>query len=153
MTYETLILKADRFGLKVKELDLRTKDGFCKDNRIAISNKLKTDAEKKCILAEEIGHYFTTVGDISDQDKIENRKQELKARRFGNKLLVTPENLIKAYENGVQTRYDLIDFFDITEEFLEEVIQDLRMTYGMGCKIGKYYLMLEPTFGVVDIFA
>ena len=35
------------------------------------------ETEKACVLAEELGHHYTTVGDIIDQKESENRKQEL----------------------------------------------------------------------------
>ena len=32
------------------------------------------EAEKACVLAEELGHHYTTIGDIIDQKESENRK-------------------------------------------------------------------------------
>lgn len=39
-----------------------------------------TQTEKSCVLAEEIGRRYTTIGDILDQNDMNNRKQELRAR-------------------------------------------------------------------------
>ena len=58
-------------GTKIKGL-------YC-DGNIALSRNIKTESEKKCILAEEIGHFETSCGDITDQNNISNRKQELHA--------------------------------------------------------------------------
>ena len=38
--------------------------------------------EKASVLAEELGHYYTTVGNILDQEDAGNRKQEHKARTW-----------------------------------------------------------------------
>ena len=41
--------------------------GLYSDGTIAISTDMKTDAEKACVLAEELGHHYTTYGNILDQ--------------------------------------------------------------------------------------
>ena len=57
--------------------------GLYVDQNIALSDQLETSAEKACILAEELGHHYTTTGNILDQSLVENRKQELQARVWG----------------------------------------------------------------------
>lgn len=52
---------------------------YC-DGVIALNSKFKDSAEKACVLAEELGHHYTTVGNILDQSDTNNRKQELRAR-------------------------------------------------------------------------
>lgn len=151
MGYEILLKKADELGLIVKEADLRTKDGFCKGNRIAISKKLN-DIEKRCVLAEEIGHFKTTTGDITDQTTIENRKQELKARRYGHNLLIEPVDFVCAFKFGITSKYELAEFLKVTEIVLDEIISNFKMKYGIGHRIDNYYLQLEPYLGIVQIF-
>lgn len=80
MTYEHLQLQYQQ--LNIQELDLSEVSGLrglCVDNNIAIKKSLN-QAEKACILAEELGHYYTTTGNILDQTNISNRKQERRAR-------------------------------------------------------------------------
>ena len=72
-------MDADHEQLIVKEKPLINNDGRIYKNRIAIRTDL-TDIEKSCVLAEELGHYYTTVGDILDQSDDGNRKQERRAR-------------------------------------------------------------------------
>lgn len=78
MQYETLLIEADNHGIHVRELPLRANKGRIYNNRIAIKNDIDTYAEKACVLVEELGHYYTTVGNILDLSKPEYRKQELK---------------------------------------------------------------------------
>jgi len=40
--------------------------GLYVDQNIALSDQLETSAEKACILAEELGHHYTSVGNILD---------------------------------------------------------------------------------------
>ena len=80
MEYEALLVEADNEGLTVKEMPMRYNNGRIKGNRIAIRKDIDTSAEKTCVLAEELGHHYTTVGDITDLTSMNNQKQELKAR-------------------------------------------------------------------------
>lgn len=147
--YEDLLNECDKNNIVVVEKCFKSKaKGLWKNNKIGISNKIDTDVEKKCILAEEIGHFKTTTGDITDQTKIENRKQELKARRYSYKILVEPIDFIYAFKNGVKDRYELADFLNITDEVLEEIIIDFKKKYGIGHKVDNYYLALEPGLGI-----
>jgi hypothetical protein len=75
--YETLLQEAHEEEIEVVCIPLHGKlKGLYSCNVIAINSNTATEAEKACILAEELGHYHTTVGDILDQSKTQNRKQE-----------------------------------------------------------------------------
>ena len=50
--------------------------GFYIDGNIAINTSVNTTTEKACVLAEELGHHYTSVGNIIDMDSSSNRKQE-----------------------------------------------------------------------------
>ena len=66
---------------------------YC-NNTVAINKSISTQAEKSCVLAEELGHHYTTVGDIIDQTKASNRKQEYRARLYGYKDVYKRQVLI-----------------------------------------------------------
>ena len=57
--------------------------GLYYEGTVALNRELKTQAEKVDVLAEELGHYHTTVGNILDQTNAEARKQERTARLPG----------------------------------------------------------------------
>lgn len=80
MTYEDLLMECDAIGVVAKEKPLKYNNGRQKGKRIAIRNDITLSTEKACILAEELGHYHTTVGDILNQSISNNRRQELCAR-------------------------------------------------------------------------
>ena len=68
-------LQAQYPKLNIQELDLTEVDGLkglCLDDNIAIEKKLSQN-EKNCILAEELGHYHTSFGNILNQTIISNR--------------------------------------------------------------------------------
>ena len=43
--------------------------GLYSDNVIALSKNIKTENERKCVLAEELGHHYTSSGNIIDMNK------------------------------------------------------------------------------------
>jgi len=150
--YEKLLHEAHSLGLIVKEVNLITRKGRCFGNRIAIDKNIQTDAEKACILREEIAHYKTTVGDISDQTKIENRKKELIARRYGYKFILGPLNIVYAMKCGCSTIYEIADFYELTIEEMTNIMDDFKKQYGIGKRFDKYFIAFEPTFAFVKMF-
>ena len=149
--YEKLSIKAQSKALKVVEVDLEANDGFYCDGYIFI-NKSLNDKEKYCVLAEELGHYETSYGNILDQNSINNVKQELKARRWGYKHIVTLEGIIEAFENNCLNEYEMAEYLGVTDEYFRECIEDYKRQYGLSCRLGKYYITLEPRLGIYKKF-
>lgn len=143
MTYEDLLQEAEQSGLIVKEKPLRAYKGRIKGNRIAIKKDLDY-IDKRCTLIEELGHYYTTSGNILDQSKIDNRKQERKARAWGYKRLVGITDLINAFKYGVQNRYELAEYLNVTEEFIEDALKYYGQRYGPYVIIDNYVVYFEP---------
>lgn len=72
ITYEQLLMEADSHKLITREKALPVSKGRIKGKRIAI-NRNMTETEKKCVMAEELGHYYTAAGDILDQSSVFSR--------------------------------------------------------------------------------
>lgn len=152
MTYEQLLTAADHEGLHVKEQNLINHDGLLNGKRIAIRSNIETQTEKSCVLAEELGHHYTTSGDILDQTDIMNRKQEYRARFYGYNLKIGLTGLIRAYEAGCRNLYEMAEFLDATEEYLREAIQCYRSKYGICVAVDNYIIYFEP-FAVMKFVA
>lgn len=127
MKYETLLDEAYEKGLVVKEKPLLAHDGRIKGNKIAIRSSIETHAKKCCVLAEELGHYEVNVGDILDQDNINNRRQERAARRRAYEKLLPVENILFAARDGHTELWDMADYLDVDEEFLKEALMYYRI--------------------------
>ncbi len=127
MKYETLLNEAYEKGLVVKEKPLQAHDGRIKGNRIAIRSSIETSAKKYCVLAEELGHYEVNVGDILDQNDVNNRRQERAARRRAYEKLLPVENILFAAQDGHKEIWDMAEYLDVDEEFL----RDALMYYGI----------------------
>ena len=96
MNYEALLDEAHHRGLVVKEKPLKYNNGRIKGNRIAIRKDIETTTEKTCVLAEELGHHYTSVGDIIDIENTQNRKQERQARLWAYNKLIGLRGIIDA---------------------------------------------------------
>ena len=144
MNYEQLLTTADQEGLLVKEQPLTGHDGLIRGSRIAIRKDIETQAEKSCVLAEEIGHYRTSSGNILDQNKAESRKQEYRARLYGYNLKIGLAGLIRAYEAGCGNLYEMAEYLDATEEYLKEAIDCYKSKYGLCTSIDNYIIYFEP---------
>ena len=145
LTYEDLLQIAQEKKLIVTEKAFKSKSkGLIKGNKIGISTALETDAERACILAEEIAHYETNCGDILDQTKVENQKEELRARRYAIQMLLPLSRLVEAYEAGKRNRYETAEFLDVTEPFLASAIEAYANLYGLCHREGKYLIYFQP---------
>nr|WP_296158238.1 ImmA/IrrE family metallo-endopeptidase [uncultured Blautia sp.] len=119
---------------------------------IAVNKDIETQAQKSCVLAEEIGHHCTSSGDILDQTDIMNRKQEYRARLYGYNLKIGLTGLIRAYEAGCRNLFEMAEFLDCTEEYLREAIQCYRSKYGICVAVDNYIIYFEP-FAVMKMIA
>ncbi|WP_414052938.1 ImmA/IrrE family metallo-endopeptidase [Macrococcus animalis] len=102
------------------------------------------------VLAEEIGHHFTSLGDIRDYNNISSMKQETKARRYGYELVVSLDDLIDAYQNDVRTMCELTHFLEVTPEFISKAIDYYKSKYGLSTVYKNYKITFDP-FSIVDI--
>lgn len=146
--YEALLDEANDTGLKVKELPLRSSDGRIKGNKIGIRKDIETSKKKACTLAEELGHHHTSVGNILDMDLTGNRKQERQARLWAYNKLIGLSGIIEAFEHGCQSRFEIAEYLEVTEEFLEECLACYRNKYGIGTTLDNYYIMFIPNLNV-----
>lgn len=151
MTYEELLKEADSMGLVVKEKSLQSGDGRIFNNKIAIRQDIPTETEKSCVLAEELGHYFTSAGNILDQTDIVNRKQEYRARLYGYNLQIGLRGIISAHTAGCRNLYEMADCLDVTEEYLKEALNCYQSKYGEYVKVDNYMIYFIPTLAVLEI--
>ena len=143
MKYNALLNEANAEGISIKERPFKTYDGRIKGKDIYLRKDMNT-AEKSCVLAEELGHYYTTVGDILDMNVSENRKQERQARLWGYNRVIGLFCLIRAYEHGCKDKYEIAEYLDVTEEYLEDCIDCYRDKYGEHKIVDNYTIYFIP---------
>lgn len=144
MTYEEMQINHN--NLNIVEMDLSEVSGLKGlyiNGHIAINTKM-SDTEKSCVLAEELGHHYTSYGNILDQTDISNRKQELRARAWAYDEQIGLIGLISAYEHGCRNRYEIAKYLEVTEEVLEECLTYYRSKYGLCKTVDNYAVYFIP---------
>ena len=149
MNYEALLDEAHQEGLTVKEKPLKYNNGRIKGKRIAIRQDMNT-IQKTCVLAEELGHHHTSVGNILDMNDVCNRKQERQARLWGYNKLVGLSGIIRAFRAGCQSSHEIAEFLDVTEEYLQECIDCYRDKYGVYTIVDNYIIYFIPNLAVME---
>lgn len=149
--YETLLREAEKEQIEVIEIPLHEniKGLYC-DGNIALNIHIPTTAEKTCILAEELGHYYTSYGNIIDISNISNRKQEIKARRWAVKRLLPICKIIQAHKAGCRNFYEVAEYLGVTEEFLRHSFKVYNSIYGNFKECGRYVVYFDPP-GVLEV--
>ena len=150
MNYEALLDEAHQEGLVVKEKPLRYNNGRIKGKRIAIRKGIETNTEKACVLAEELGHHHTSVGDIINMSDSQNRKQERQARLWGYNKLIGLSGIISAFRAGCQSRHEIAERLEVTEEYLQECIDCYRDKYAEYVEVDNYMICFIPNLVVME---
>ncbi|MFC4103098.1 ImmA/IrrE family metallo-endopeptidase [Paenibacillus xanthanilyticus] len=153
MGYEHLLRAAEREGVDVYERIMRPAiKGLYGDRVIWINRSIPTMTEKRCVLAEELGHYHTSSGDILDQRRLENRKQEKRARNWAYEKLVPLSGIVRAYKAGVKGRYEMAEFLGVIEDFLDQAIKHYQEKYGQLTVFEEKYMIYFDPLGVAEMF-
>lgn len=152
MIYDNLLDEADKENIYVIEnAKFQSKaSGLINNDVIGINKNVRSSAQRSCILAEELGHYHTSSGNILDQSSVANRKQELHARAWAYNRLIGLYGIINAYRSGCRNGYEIAEHLNITEEFLDEALQYYRNKYGLCTTVDNYVIYFEPTLGVFE---
>lgn len=143
-SYEFLLAEASDLGLIVKEKPLKYNNGRIKGNRIAIRQDIETTAQKTCVLAEELGHYYTSVGNILDQTDEQNRKQEFRARMWAYNEMVGLMGIVRAFHHGCRSTYEVAEYLEVTEEFLNDALNAYRDKCGAYTTVDNYIIYFIP---------
>lgn len=145
--YEELVCIADKLGLEVVEKEFKSSvKGLCKGNRIGISKALDTEAEKRCILAEEMAHSFYTVGNILDTRSFDAMRQERLARTMAFETLLPLYKLVDAYLCCRHDFNEIPEYLGVTWEFLNNTINHYCCKYGGLTRHGKYIVYFSPLY-------
>lgn len=149
-SFERLEDEACNDGIDIIDYEFKNEKikGLYCDNSIGINKNIKTSAERSCILAEELGHHHTSIGNILNMNNIQNRKQERQARLWGYNKLIGLTGIINAFESGCQSIHDAAEFLEVTEEYFIEAIKCYRGKYGVSTEISEYTIYFIPQLAV-----
>lgn len=82
------------------------------------------------ILAEELGHHFTTNGDLTAKSKnyseqlYKNKKERL-AKIWGSNYLISDDEFVQALNNCISTIDEMAEYFNVTKEIINYKIYSI----------------------------
>lgn len=93
---------------------------ICQSERppiIGISNSIENLSEERSIMAEELGHHFTSAGDCLPKQffnyahRLTIDKAEYKALKWAANYLIPDKDLLKALRDGIYRPGEIAEFF------------------------------------------
>lgn len=141
----------DSFDLNGNDNVIEKIDGLYIDGHIALDKGLKTTSEKACVLAEELGHHYTSYGNMIDMNNLYNRKQERQARLQGYNRMIGLCGIVSAFKAGCQNRFEVAEHLHVTEEYLQEAIDCYTGKYGEYATLDNYIIYFIPYLGVMEM--
>lgn len=145
MGYESLVSEYPQLAIEEVTDIPKGLAGVYFDNVILI-DKHRSKYEKHGILAEEIGHYETTYGDITDLTSTWNWKLELTARRWGYEKIVSLDKLVACFELGYTTLEEVCTFLEVTGKYLQDSIEHYFSRYGLSTWYRGHQINFDPLY-------
>ena len=148
--YETLLEYAVNEGIKVVDFELgeRMKGLYC-DGYIFL-NKDCDEIEKRCILAEELGHHYTASSNIVRLDTMDKKKQELLGHRWGIEKLLPLSYIIDAIIDGCNGFAELAEQLEVTPKYLQEAIIYYGQKHGSGMEYRGHLIYFNDESMIVS---
>ena len=153
MTYDNLLDEADKENIYVIEnAKFQSKaSGLINNDVIGINKNVRSSTQRACILAEELGHYHTSSGNILDQSSVANRKQERTARVWAYNRLIGLAGIVECYRAGCRNRFEIAEHLEVTEKFLADALACYKQKYGRCITVDSYVIFFEPSLSVLEI--
>lgn len=86
----------------------------------------------RTVLAEELGHHFTTAGNyvwevcFHYSDRVNASRAEYRARKWAARYVMPRDKLVNALRRGIVEIWDLSDCFEVDEELVRLRLEILR---------------------------
>lgn len=125
--------------------------GGCIVNGHISINYFRSIRERYEILQEEVAHYDTSVGNITDYHDVQNMKQEKLARSVAMERTVTLDGLIHCFYNGLWSVNEVADYFGVTNQYVIKAIENYRVKRGLIFKYKNYYFDFRRTINITKI--
>lgn len=87
---------------------------------VILINRYRPLRYQTAVMAEEIGHYYTCVGNALDQADVVAVKKENAGRNAAYRKAIPAKKLKKALDSGTCSVWELAERFDLPETFIVE---------------------------------
>lgn len=153
MTRYELLLEKIRKEVPVIELPLLWfgSEGNYYDEVIYIDSSLPENRKLE-ILSEEYAHHKTSVGNISNYNDPESRKQEWTARRYSIERLISLDDLLECHSAGATNLFQCSEYLSLSEELLLEAFQYYQNKFGFYHYYkGKHFYFSDCSVKISDL--
>lgn len=119
-------------------------------------NLINYHKEFNSILAEELGHHFTTYGNLIKNPKnyyeeVQNSKKEMAARRWAANYMISNSDFIKALNDCIYNIYNMSEYFDITEELIKYKVKSITLDENLYMDIKSKFKLNEVPYMCCNI--
>lgn len=114
-----------KFNVDVIEVPCPTKGLYFPDQPLIVIATGLTRVERRCVLAEELGHH--TLGHRASRSLVTTAKRELAAKRWAATRLLTIVDLSKALP-GATSITQVAEALDVNRVMLRQRLNDLTVT-------------------------
>lgn len=113
-------------------------------NKTVRMNPKYSACQLNSVINEEVGHYATSTGDITDYKK--HPQDEKRARSWGYENTITLDDLIECSKLGLYSINEIAEHFEVTPKYFAEVLCHYREKYGvLFC---YHYCQFDMTHGI-----
>lgn len=84
------------------------------------------------VLSEELGHHFTTSGNLLDDstnyvEELEKNKKEKKAKLWAANFLISDDEFVQALNSCISSINSMAEYFNVTEEIVNYKILSITL--------------------------
>lgn len=120
------------------------------------SSIVNNNAKYISILAEELGHHFTTFGNLLVpskyyMDKLIKDKKENIARKWAANYLISDEEFVQALLSCINNSFDMCEHFNVTYELLIYKIESIVRDEERYIRIKEKIKLYEVQFNTCNI--
>lgn len=91
-----------------------------KGTSILLNNKrIHSESERKCLLAEELGHYYYDAYYTLNSDQTFVDKQEYRAKKWKCLACVPRQSLIDCFKRGITNLYDIATELQVEPDMIQ----------------------------------
>lgn len=123
------IIEQENIGIEYFDIKAKETDGIYIEAPdtypvIVLRDSLLFNSKKFIsVLSEELGHHFTTVGDLTQKsknysEKLYKNKKELLAKKWGANFLVSDDEFVQALNDCIISIPEMAEYFSVSEEII-----------------------------------
>lgn len=82
-------------------------------------SKIHTEKEEKCLLAEELSHYYHDAYYTLNSSQTDIERAEYRANKWKCLMCVTKQALLKCFHNGITDKFDIAEELEVEPDMVE----------------------------------